>query len=113
MIKEMGEKLDETVIEMDMLAGTPNSTAYTHLPIEYHKDVVTPIGTEAQNPRLTISSHNDPNTTFSGLLLPQNPTTFTFGANVPSPVATKFDGSVTGLKRKANEDRDQGKRMRF
>ena len=44
MIKEMGEKLDETVIEMDMLAGTPNSTAYTHLPIEYHKDVVTPIG---------------------------------------------------------------------
>jgi len=113
MIKEMGEKLDATVIEMDMLAGTPNSTAYAHLPIEYHKDVVTPIGIETQNPRLAISSHNDPKTAFSGLLLPQNPTTFIFGANVPSPAATNFDGSVTRQKRKTSEDHDQGKRMRF
>ena len=41
LIKELGEKLDATIIEMDMLAGKPNSAAYAHLPIECHKDVVT------------------------------------------------------------------------
>jgi len=37
----------------------------------------------------------------------------TFGANVPSPAATNFDGSVNRQKRKTSEDHDQGKRMRF